>query len=186
MIIEFSDKDQFKTWLSKNVKSHDGIWIRFFKDKKKASVSAEEALDISLCYGWIDGQMKSEGENSYIKYFAPRTENSKWSEKNKKAIERLRKNNLMTKYGEEAVKKATENGQWEKEKQKTDFDMLIIEFAKLISSDKTIFDKFSDCTPSVKKRFCGFYFDAKTDETKKKRLEKIKRALKENIKGMLY
>ncbi|HEX2957928.1 MAG TPA: YdeI/OmpD-associated family protein [Chitinispirillaceae bacterium] len=186
MIMEFSDKDQFKNWLSKNVKTHDGVWIRFYKNKKKASVLADEALDISLCYGWIDGQMKTEGENSYIKYFAPRSAVSKWSEKNKKSIERLRKKNLMTIYGEEAVKKAIENGQWEKEKEIMNFDTIIIEFTKLLSADKNILSKFNDCTLSVKKRYCSFYFDAKTDETRKKRLEKIQTALNGNFKGMLF
>lgn len=186
MIIEFSNRDQFKEWISAHVKTHGGIWIRFFKDKKKESLSPDEALDISLCYGWIDGQMKTEGESSYIKYFAPRTENSKWSEKNKKSVERLRKDNLMTEYGEEAVQKAIENGQWGKEKETLDFDELIIEFTKLLGDDKAIVEKFNDCAPSLKKRYCGFYFDAKTDETKKKRLEKIKTALKENNKGMLF
>lgn len=186
MIFEFSDKDQFTSWISKNVKAHDGIWIRFFKNKEKGSISADEALDISLCYGWIDGQMKTEGESSYIKYFAPRIENSKWSEKNKKSVERLRKNNLMTNYGEEAIRKAIQNGQWVKEKEKIDFNKLSIEFTKLISGDKNILAKFNDCTPSVKKRYCGFYFDAKTDETKKKRLGIIKKALNENNKGMLF
>lgn len=64
MIMEFVDKDQFSKWLSINVKTHDGIWIRFFKDKKQITISAMDALDISLCYGWIDGQIKTEGENS--------------------------------------------------------------------------------------------------------------------------
>ena len=186
MIMEFVDKDQFSKWLSINVKTHDGIWIRFFKDKKQITISAMDALDISLCYGWIDGQIKTEGENSYIKYFSPRTENSKWSEKNKSSIERLRENKVMTKYGEEAVKKAIENGQWGKEKPQLDFDELIIEFTKLLSNDKALLTKFNNCTPSIKKRYCGFFYDAKTDETKTKRLEKIKVALKENSKGMLY
>jgi uncharacterized protein YdeI (YjbR/CyaY-like superfamily) len=184
--MEFSDNNQFVTWIAKNANSHDGIWIRFIKDKRKKIFTAEEALDIALCYGWIDGVMKSEGDSSYIKYFAPRTDKSKWSEKNKKSIERLRKNKQMTKYGEEAVKKAIENGQWSKEKVAINFDKLILDLSNLLSEDKNIFARFNECSLSIKKRFCGFYFDAKTEGTRIKRLEKIKQALITNNTKMLF
>lgn len=186
MEIEFTDKDQFRNWLSNNVRSQEGIWIRIYKDNSKATISADEALDICLCFGWIDGRMKSEGDKSYIKYYAPRSKNSKWSEKNKKAIERLRKDNLMTEYGEEEVRKAIKNGQWNKEKIKPDFEILIPEFMKLLDGDKDVLDKFSNSPSSLKRQYVGFYFDAKTEDTKRKRLEKIVAAIRENKKGMLF
>ena len=186
MTIEFLTKEQFADWMSVNVKSHGGMWIRFFKNKKTKCLSANEALDVALCYGWIDGQMKTENEHSYIKYFAPRTENSKWSDKNKNSIERLRKNKMMNEYGEEAVRKAVENGQWSKEKTKPDYEKMIIDFEKIISSDKFLLAKYNEASPSVKKRYSTFYYDAKTDETKIKRLNKIIKALNDNSKGMLY
>ena len=186
MTIEFLTREQFADWMSANVKSHGGIWIRFFKDKKKKCMSADEALDVALCFGWIDGQMKTENGFSYIKYFAPRTENSKWSDKNKNSIERLRKENMMTEYGEEAVRKAVENGQWSQENIKPDYEKMIIEFEKIISSDKAVLAKYNEASTSVKKRYSAFYYDAKTDETKTKRLYKIVKALNEDIKGMLY
>jgi uncharacterized protein YdeI (YjbR/CyaY-like superfamily) len=86
MELEFKDRKEFRKWLKKNVETSPGIWIRFIKDKSKTSITADEALNEALCFGWIDGQMKSEGDKSYIKYFAPRTKNSKWSEKNKKTV----------------------------------------------------------------------------------------------------
>jgi uncharacterized protein YdeI (YjbR/CyaY-like superfamily) len=185
MIMEFADREQFILWIAHNVEIYEGIWIRFIK-APKGSLTAEEALDIALCYGWIDGQMKTEGESSYLKYFSKRTENSKWSEKNKKSIERLRKNKLMTKYGEEAVKKAMKNGRWEKKKETLDFEKLITEFSIILIQDKNILNRFNNCTLSEKKRICGFYFDAKTVATREKRLNTIKKALEGNYKGMLY
>lgn len=186
MVIEFSCKKNFEDWMSVNVKSHGGIWIRFFKDKKMKCLTAEEALDAALCYGWIDGQMKMENEKSYIKYFAPRTEKSKWSDKNKESIERLRKQKMMTEYGEEAVKKAVENGQWSKEKNKPDFNKMIAEFEKLIAKNTEVLNKYSNASPSAKRRYSAFYFEAKTAETRKSRLDKIINALNDDSKGMLY
>ncbi len=186
MKLEFRDRVEFRKWLIKNVETSPGIWIRFIKDKSKASISSDEALNEALCFGWIDGQMKSEGDSSYLKYFAPRTKNSKWSEKNKKTAEKLRKESLMTEYGEREIKKAVENGEWAKEKNKPDINKVILDFKEVISNDLSLSERYESKPMSLKKQFAGFYFDAKTDETRKKRLDKITAAIKENRKGMLF
>jgi uncharacterized protein YdeI (YjbR/CyaY-like superfamily) len=186
MEIEFKDRNEFRKWLKKNVETSPGIWIRFIKDKSRESITAEEALNEALCYGWIDGQMKPEGDRSYIKYFAPRTKNSKWSEKNKKTIEKLRKEKLMTAYGEREIKKAVENGEWNKEKNKPDINKLILDFKKIIMEHSGLAEEYEKKPMSLKKQYAGFYFDAKTDETRKKRLDKISTVIRENKKGMLF
>ncbi|MBN1907495.1 MAG: hypothetical protein JW927_20615 [Deltaproteobacteria bacterium] len=186
MELEFKDRNEFRKWLNKNVETSPGIWIKFIKDKSKESITADEALNEALCFGWIDGQMKSEGDSSYIKYFAPRTKNSKWSEKNKKTVEKLRKEKLMTAYGEREIKKAVENGQWQKEQNKPDMNKLILDFKEIIRNDLSLLEEYEKKPMSLKKQYAGFYFDAKTDETRKKRLDKITAAIKENRKGMLF
>lgn len=186
MELEFKNRTEFRKWMKKNVETSKGIWIRFMKDKSKASITADEALNECLCFGWIDGQMKSEGDSSYLKYFAPRTKNSKWSEKNKKTAEKLRKEKLMTDYGEREIKKAVENGQWHKEVTKPDFDKLISEFRDIIKGDSNLVENFDTKSMSLKKQYSGFYFDAKTEETRRKRLDKITAAIRENRKGMLF
>jgi uncharacterized protein YdeI (YjbR/CyaY-like superfamily) len=92
----------------------------------------------------------------------------------------------MTAYGEQEVTKAEENGQWNKIVKNVDFDKLIDDFILLIDNDAVILEKFSKCSFSMKKKYVGFYFDAKTEETKRKRLEKIKSAINAGEKGMLY
>lgn len=186
MELEFKNRTEFRKWLQKNVEASPGIWIRFIKDKSKISITADEALNEALCFGWIDGQMKSEGDKSYIKYFAPRTKNSKWSEKNKKTVEKLRKEKLMTEYGEREIKKAIENGEWAKEKNKPDMNKLILDFKEILRKDLGLAEEYEKKPMSLKKQYAGFYFDAKTDETRRKRLDKIMAAIKENKKGMLY
>ena len=186
MELEFSNRTEFRNWLKKNVETSKGIRIRFIKDKSKSSITPDEALNEALCFGWIDGQMKSEGDSSYLKYFAPRTKNSKWSEKNKKTAEKLKKEKLMTKYGEREIKKAIENGQWHKKVNKPDFEKLISDFREIIKEDSTLAENYENKSMSVKKQFAGFYFDAKTDETRRKRLDKIITAIRENSKGLLF
>ncbi len=186
MELEFSNRAEFRSWLKKNAQTSQGIWIRLLKEKNRNSVKADDALEEALCFGWIDGQMKSEGDRSYLKYFAPRTKNSKWSEKNKKIVEKLRKENLMTEYGEREIQKAVENGLWSKMKTKPDFEKLIMDFKDILKNSPGIAEKYEEKSMSIKKRFAGFYFDAKTDATKNKRLDKIITAIIENKKGMLF
>lgn len=79
----FSNRMAFRDWLSMNHASSKGIWMVFGKTDQLRTVKPEEALEEALCFGWIDGQLKSIDETRYIKKFTPRTKDSKWSEKNR-------------------------------------------------------------------------------------------------------
>ena len=96
---------------------------------------------------------------------------------------RLRRSQLMTEYGERAVARAIENGQWQQSSAKPDFEHLIAQFMALLQ--QVVADKFALCR-SQEKQYVGFYFDAKTEETKNKRFAKIVESLRDNKKGMLY
>ena len=62
-------------------------------------MSANDALEEALCFGWIDGQMRSIDDKTYVKYFSVRGKNSKWSDNNKAIAEELEKQGVMTDYG---------------------------------------------------------------------------------------
>ena len=80
-ILEFADREAFRTWLSEHCLSDEGVWLLFGKAGGPKTIKAAEALEEALCFGWIDGQMKSIDDKSYIKYFSQRRKNSKWSQK---------------------------------------------------------------------------------------------------------
>ena len=81
--LRFSSREEFHSWLAAHGQSSDGIWLLFGKTNEQKTISANEALEEALCFGWIDGQMQSLDDQSYIKYFSLRRPNSKWSDKNK-------------------------------------------------------------------------------------------------------
>ena len=89
--LEFPNREAFRKWLNENGEASDGIWLLFGKKGGPATLSANEALEEALCFGWIDGQMQSIDGSKYKKYFARRTPSSKWSEKNKSLVEQLEK-----------------------------------------------------------------------------------------------
>jgi uncharacterized protein YdeI (YjbR/CyaY-like superfamily) len=77
------------------------------------SVSHDEALDVALCYGWIDGQAKSEGEDSWLQRFTPRGKRSIWSKRNREKVRALIKTGEMKPAGLAEVQRAKKDGRWD-------------------------------------------------------------------------
>ena len=107
----FETRALFREWLENAGTTSDGIWLVFAKTNTLKTLSAHEALEEALCFGWIDGQMQSINEDKYRKYFARRREKSNWSDKNKELVRKLIQKGLMTPKGMEAVACAKQNGQ---------------------------------------------------------------------------
>ena len=66
--IRFINREEFRKWLRENCLLDEGIWLIFEKGKEAKTLSAQEALEEALCFGWIDGQMKKIDDFSYRKY----------------------------------------------------------------------------------------------------------------------
>jgi uncharacterized protein YdeI (YjbR/CyaY-like superfamily) len=112
--LTFKSSFEFRGWLEKNHAGSDGIWLRIFKkDSGKQSITYSEALEQSLCFGWIDGQKKPFDERSWIQKFTPRRPKSGWSKINTQHVERLVKMGQMTRAGLAAVEAAKADGRWQ-------------------------------------------------------------------------
>jgi uncharacterized protein YdeI (YjbR/CyaY-like superfamily) len=86
----FETSEAWMKWLEKNHSDSPGVWLRFYKKKSGvSSVNYELALDEALCFGWIDGQVKSFDEQSYLQRFTPRRVRSVWSKRNIENVMRL-------------------------------------------------------------------------------------------------
>jgi uncharacterized protein YdeI (YjbR/CyaY-like superfamily) len=182
--IIFHSREEFRSWLIINAGS--GIWLVIGKTDKLKTVTAAEALEEALCFGWIDGQIKSVNETKYIKYFTPRRKESKWSEKNKKAIPELCKKGLMTDLGMGAINYAKLNGKWSFKIVKENTEEKIKGIEILLVNNKLAKDNFGKAPLSFKKQIADFYFNAKQEETRNNRLVKILHVLEENKKQILY
>jgi uncharacterized protein YdeI (YjbR/CyaY-like superfamily) len=112
-IVEFKRQSDLRKWLSKNHALSDGIWIRIFKKgSEKHGVTYAQALDESLCFGWIDSQKKSWDEISWIQKFCQRRAKSNWSKINVGHAERLIAAGMMTEFGLIAIEAAKTDGRW--------------------------------------------------------------------------
>ena len=182
--LQFASRDQFREWLKDNCLSTDGVWLLFGKPGGPETVKASEALEEALCFGWIDGQMKSIDDQYYIKYFSQRRKNSKWSEKNKILVGTLEKQGIMTDHGRAKIEEARKNGQWDAPESQIITDDQIAFISDLLKNHKPACTNFLAMSLSVQKTYTRAYFDAKTDDGRNKRLSWMIERLNKNLKPM--
>jgi uncharacterized protein YdeI (YjbR/CyaY-like superfamily) len=113
-IKSFRTGGAFESWMRKNHARADEVWLRIYKkDSGMLSITIAEALDIVLCWGWIDGIRKSVDERSYLQRYTPRRTRSIWSQVNREHIARLTKAGRMTPHGQRQVDAAKADGRWD-------------------------------------------------------------------------
>ena len=101
-------------WITRNQQSA-GVWLRLAKARASfKTLTYQEALEVALCYGWIDGQKKSLDRESWLQKFTPRGPRSIWSEINKRKALALIARGRMRKAGLAAVEAAKASGRWDK------------------------------------------------------------------------
>lgn len=183
-ILSFSDRAAFRAWLEQQGASSGGVWLLFGKKGGPVTLTAGEALEEALCFGWIDGQMQSLDDTSYKKYFALRRQGSKWSEKNKALVAQLEQQGRMTDAGRDKISEAKKNGQWDAPKAPgiTPEDMAAV--GALLEGHEPAHANFLAMPPSVQKTYTRAWLDAKTDAGREKRLAWMVHRLNKNLKPM--
>ncbi|MBE0578274.1 YdeI/OmpD-associated family protein [Devosia sp.] len=111
---EFASKDAFYDWLAENHDSEDEVWIRIFKKGSGiASIDAVQAIDVVLCWGWIDAIRKGWDDVSFVQRYTRRGRKSAWSDINKANVIRLIEEGKMTEHGLGHVELAKADGRWD-------------------------------------------------------------------------
>ena len=112
-VLAFRSARAWELWLAKNHRREEGIWLKFAKkDSGVASVYYPEALEVALCYGWIDGLVRRLDETHYLQRFTPRRKRSRWSRINCGKVEALIAACRMKPPGLRQVEAARADGRW--------------------------------------------------------------------------
>lgn len=110
----FKSKADWHAWLEKNHENDEGVWVHFGKKGTGAvTVSYDEALETALCFGWIDGQLRTHDEKTFVRKFTPRRARSIWSKVNRAKAERLIESGHMQPPGLKAIERARDGGEWD-------------------------------------------------------------------------
>lgn len=113
-LLPFESKKKWADWLAKQHDKSPGVWLKLAKkDSGISSIIYEEALDVALCYGWIDGQKKGFDDRYWLQKFTPRGRKSIWSKINTEKAERLIASGEMKPAGLKAIEAAKQDGRWE-------------------------------------------------------------------------
>lgn len=113
-ILTFASPAEWEAWLDAEHAGSDGVWLKFAKKGSGvATVVYAEALDVALCYGWIDSQVRALDERFYLQKFTPRRSRSKWSRINREKIDELTGQGRMKPAGLAQVELAKADGRWD-------------------------------------------------------------------------
>jgi uncharacterized protein YdeI (YjbR/CyaY-like superfamily) len=113
-IKSFESESAFEAWLSAHHDSEPEVWIKIHKKSSGLpSVTPAQALDIVLCWGWIDGLRKGFDEQSFLQRYTPRGRKSRWSQINREHVARLVAAGRMTPRGQSQIDAAKADGRWD-------------------------------------------------------------------------
>ena len=110
----FRTEAAFTAWMKANHAVKTEIWLRIYKKSSgRPTVTSAEALDVALCWGWIDGIRKSYDEKSFLQRYTPRRPRSLWSQINREHVARLTAAGRMMASGQRQVDAAKADGRWD-------------------------------------------------------------------------
>ena len=170
----FAGPEEFRAWLAENHASSPGIWVALAKKGTGAgTVGYDEALQVALTWGWIDGQARRLDDSHYLQRFTPRRPRSPWSLRNRGFAEALIEAGEMTPSGLAEVERARADGRWEKAYGGRRTAEAHPEFVAALERSPAAADFYA--TLSSQNRFAIYYRiqEAKRDDTRARRIEKF-------------
>ncbi len=179
-LLRFQSQDEWRAWLQENHASQKEAWLVILKNHAPGpGVHYEEAVEEAVCFGWIDGVMKSTGADFYYLRFSPRKRGSVWSVSNQRRVERLTAQGRMTEAGMAKVREAKESGEWEAATRREDTSNLPPDLFEALSKNMEAQSNFEKLPASQKKQFLYWIADAKTEKTRQKRIQAVIQAMVE-------
>jgi uncharacterized protein YdeI (YjbR/CyaY-like superfamily) len=113
-ILAFKDTKSFEQWLERNFEDQTGMWLKLARvGKGVPSITYPEAVEVALCFGWIDGLKRGFDETHWLQRFTPRRPRSMWSQINRDKAEELVASGRMRPSGQAEVDRAKGDGRWE-------------------------------------------------------------------------
>jgi uncharacterized protein YdeI (YjbR/CyaY-like superfamily) len=170
----FDTASKFEAWLKKNHSTSKGIWLQFYKkDSGVKSLNHPGALDVALCYGWIDAVANKYDDASYLQRFTPRRPKSIWSKKNIDNTNRLIEAGKMKPSGLKAIEEAKADGRWEAAYDSPTNSTIPPDFLKALKKDKASYEFFKTLNKTNTFAITWRLQTAKKPETREKRMKMI-------------
>jgi uncharacterized protein YdeI (YjbR/CyaY-like superfamily) len=161
----------------------DGEWVYMYKKgASRTGLRYQEALDEALCFGWIDGQIKSVDRDRFKQRWTPRRKGSVWSQVNKDKVKRLTAEGRMAEAGRAAVRAAKQAGTWQAAYTNRREDAVPADLARALRADRAAGQNFGRFAPTYRNMYVGWVADAKRPETRLRRIAAVVKRSRENRK----
>jgi uncharacterized protein YdeI (YjbR/CyaY-like superfamily) len=182
-IIPFASRDAWGAWLEENHATSDGLWLKFArKGSGIETVSFAEALDIALCYGWIDSQAGAFDERYWLQRFTPRRPRSKWSKRNRARATKLIEEGRMKPAGLREVERARADGRWEAAYDAQSTATVPEDFRRELEKNEEAREFFATLNSQNRYAILHRIQDARRPETRARRIEKYVTMLRDQKK----
>ncbi|MBW0434168.1 YdeI/OmpD-associated family protein [Leptospira yasudae] len=178
-VLFFKNRKEWATWLKANHRSDSAIWIKLAKKESSVpSITYAEALEVALCYGWIDSQKQKYDASHWLQRFSIRGSKSIWSKINREKAEQLIASKEMKAPGLAAVEAAKKDGRWDKAYASQSKMEVPEEFQKLLDKNSSAKKFFKTLNSTNRYAILFRIHNAKKKETKIKRMKEFVEMLK--------
>ena len=172
--LPFASKKKWADWLAKQHDKSTGVWLKLGKKGTGiSSVTYEEALDIALCYGWIDGQKKGFDDQYWLQKFTPRGKKSIWSKINTEKAENLIASGEMKPAGLKTIEAAKQDGRWKAAYHSQKTMEVPEDFLSALEKNKKAKDFFATLKSAQRYSIMFRIQTAKKAETREKRIRQF-------------
>ena len=172
-IIQFASKAGFETWLHANHEQDTGIWLMITKkNSTRESITYAEAIEVALCFGWIDGQKARHDDEHWLQRFTPRSTRSRWSEINRKKAEELIAAGRMRPAGLAEIERAKADGRWNAAYKGQRTATIPDELQRELDPDPEVAAAFTELDARNRYSIIWRINDAKRLETRQRRIAK--------------
>ncbi|HVQ00913.1 MAG TPA: YdeI/OmpD-associated family protein [Candidatus Thermoplasmatota archaeon] len=178
------DRATWRQWLERNHATSASVWL--VMNKKHSTfpgISLNDAVEEALCFGWIDAKLNVLDDQRFKLLFSPRKPKSIWSKNNKRKVERLIRQGLMTPFGLEKIEAAKKDGSW---RAIDSVEELVIprDLQKALDKNPIAKQNFSEFSNSMKKQILFWIQSAKRPETRLSRIQRSVVLAEKNVRGM--
>jgi len=172
--LEFADRHAWRAWLtSRHARESEAVLVLYKKEYEDQGLGYEAAVEEALCFGWIDGLLRSLDERRYLLRYSPRRRDSIWSITNMERVERLIRDGRMTEAGLEKIAEAKETGQWQAAIRREQVHIIPPELEEELGRIEGGVEAYHALPDSRKKQFIYWLQTAKREDTKQRRIQKI-------------
>jgi uncharacterized protein YdeI (YjbR/CyaY-like superfamily) len=172
--LHFADRAQWRAWLKKHHGRAKEAWLVLYKKgARPGALTLAEAVEEALCFGWIDGMLRSLDKDRFLLRYSPRRPGSVWSANNIRRVEQLIRDGRMTEAGLEPVGAARKSGQWAAALGRENVAAIPPDLERALRRHRGGLERFRKLTASQRKQYFWWIESAKRAVTRVKRIQAV-------------